>query len=202
MGARAMAKHGLRVGELPADGDVMTTEEYLSAGETNRVQELIYGRVSVARDSPTPRHQNLVKRLCIALDRHVEEHRLGEVWVSPLDIVLDEPRALVVQPDLFFISRERAHIVEDHVMAAPDLVIEVLSPTPRIGDIRDRVRWFAEYGVRECWLVHQIERHVAVLTLGDGQVPAQQIFGEDTPIQSSVLPDFHLTLGQIAPHRR
>ena len=55
-------------------------------------------------ESPLPKHQSLLKRLLLAHDEHVRSQQLGEVWVSPLDIIFDERRALVLQPDLFFIS--------------------------------------------------------------------------------------------------
>ena len=45
------------------------------------------------------------------------------------------------------------------------MVLEVMSPNPRIGDLQERVRWFAQYGVRECWLVHQLTREIEVLQL-------------------------------------
>jgi Uma2 family endonuclease len=76
------------------------------------------------------------------------------VWLSPIDVILDAERALVVQPDLLVVSEARRAIVQDRVRGAPDLMIEVLSPNPRVGSIAERLRWFARYDVRECWLVH------------------------------------------------
>jgi Uma2 family endonuclease len=49
-------------------------------------------------------------------------------------------------------------IVTDRVWGPPDLVLEVLSPRPRIGTLQERIDWFSRYGVRECWLVHQDAR--------------------------------------------
>jgi hypothetical protein len=54
----------------------------------------------------------------LALHPFVEERALGEVWLSPLDVILDEARALVVQPDLFFISTARSKILRDRVRGA------------------------------------------------------------------------------------
>jgi Uma2 family endonuclease len=107
----------------------MTTAEYLKMPETVRPQELANGLLRVA-DSPTPHHQRAVLDLARALDGHVRECGLGEIWLSPLDVILDYDAALVVQPDLFFVSSERSWIVAERVRGAPDLVIEVLSPKP------------------------------------------------------------------------
>ncbi len=68
-----------------------------------------------------------------------------------------------MQPDVFVIMNQGAAVVEDRVYGAPDLVIEVLSPRPRIGELAERLEWFRDYGVRECWLVHQPTGHVNVL---------------------------------------
>src|ERR1051326_5136739 len=112
---------------------LMTVDEYFTkTPETLRPMELVYGLLRAA-ESPTVRHQQAVLRLAIALDKHVTSKGIGRVFVAPLDVVLDYQRALIVQPDVFFVSNDRDSIVGDHVHGAPDLVIEVLSPFPRIG---------------------------------------------------------------------
>jgi Uma2 family endonuclease len=136
-----------------------------------------------------------------ALDAHVRDQELGGMWLAPLDVVLDARRALIVQPDLFFISNSRAVLVTDRVYGAPDLVIEVLSPRPRIGSTEERIRWFAEYGVRECWLVHQDDVSITVIQFDDGGIASRQRYTRRQPIASSVLPEFNASLDDmfIAP---
>ena len=174
-------------GTLPASGTVLSTAEYLQTAESVRVQELIWGTLRVA-ESPSPRHQALLLELAIVLRAHVREHALGTVWIAPLDVILDPARALVLQPDLFFVSTAREHIVTDRVWGAPDLVLEVLSPNPRVGDLDQRVDWFARYGVRECWLVHQLTRQIEILQLGDRGVTSRRAFDLITAVESVVLP--------------
>jgi Uma2 family endonuclease len=174
----------------------MTTAEYLRTPESLVPTELIYGVLRVA-DAPTPRHQRAVRDLCFALVEHAEPRHLGEVWLSPLDVILDAERNLVVQPDLLFISNERSHILSDRVRGAPDLVIEVLSPQPRIGRLDERLAWFAQYDVRECWLLHQLDRRVEVIAFGTGRIHSRVVFDERTPIRSRVLPEFDRALNSI-----
>jgi len=173
--------------------EMMTTAEYLRTPESLVPTELIYGKLRVA-ESPLPRHQAVVLDLSVALVAHVQERRPGQIWISPLDIILDTQRALIVQPDLFFISNERSHILADRVRGAPDLVVEVLSPEPRIGKLGERVGWFQEYGVRECWLIHQHDRRAEILNFSGSNVIERDSFNESTSIRSRVLPDFHRTL--------
>lgn len=175
---------------------LMTTDEYLRTPETVVPQELLYGVWHVA-DAPLPQHQMIVAQWFRALDHHVRREHLGQMWLAPLDVILDADRALVLQPDLLCISNERAWIVRDRVRGAPDLVIEVLSPEPRVGRIEDRIDAFARYGVREYWLIHQNERAISVLDLDQSGVSARRLHRRVDPIRSGVLPDFHLALGDV-----
>ena len=170
----------------------MTTAEYLKTDETVLPRELAYGELRVA-DSPSVSHQRVVLQLALMLAPYVREKQLGEVLVAPMDVILDVEGALVVQPDLLFVSRERQQVLADRVYGAPDLVIEVLSPHPRIGHLEERVGWFAKYGVRECWLTRLKEREIVVLTLADGVVADRALFSGAEPIRSRVLDGLRLT---------
>jgi Uma2 family endonuclease len=159
-------------------------------------QELAYGVLHVA-DAPLPRHQAMVAQLFRALDVYVRRERLGQMWLSPIDVILDEERALVVQPDLLFISNERAWIVQDRIRGAPDLMIEVLSPDARVGRIEDRIEWFACRHVRECWLIHQHQRAVTVIDYENEAIAARRLHRHVDPIRSRVFPDFWPSLQDV-----
>lgn len=178
------------------DTRYMSTEEYLKTPESLLPTELAYGTLRVA-DSPMPRHQSAVADFHLALAAHVQEKRLGKIWLSPLDVILDAKKALIVQPDLLFISTERRHILTDRIRGAPDMVLEILSPHPRVGKLNEHLKWFADYGVRECWLLHQSERRLEVLRFADGRVARRESFDERTPIKSAVLPEFDRSVGSI-----
>ena len=107
-------------------GRRLTLPEYLSGDETNRPFELAYG---VVREpvSPTWQHQLVVGRVYQRLERHVSRYGLGRVAQSPIDVVLDRDRALVVQPDVVFVATERLSICKARIWGPPDLVVEVLS---------------------------------------------------------------------------
>ena len=177
--------------------DLMTVEEYFAYTPlTPKPMELVYGAVRVA-DSPKPRHQSAVAELFRALDAHVRSRKLGKMWLSPLDVVLNDRLALIVQPDLFFVSNRRAWIGGDRVRGAPDLMIEVLSPKPRIGKTSERVKWFRENGVRECWLVHQDERFITVIGFENYREVSRRAFEPYEAMVSDVLPEFTSSLDEI-----
>jgi Uma2 family endonuclease len=169
----------------------MTTAEYLQTPETVIPQELIFGALRVA-EAPTTSHQRVVLDLALAIAPFVRRRQLGELFLAPMDVVLDFDAALVVQPDLLFVSRARAHIVSDRVYGAPDLAIEVLSPHCRIGALAERVNWFARYGVKECWLARLPQQELSVLTLGVDGVQAETTYSGANQIRSAVLSDLEL----------
>ena len=167
------------------------TNEYLRTPETLLPQELVYGCVREAA-APSAAHQRTVGTLFIRLALHLRETGAGEAWLSPIDVVLDVEWDLVVQPDLSVVLTARADIVTDRIWGAPDLVVEVMSPRPRIGSLEERLEWFATYGVRECWLVHLPGSRIDVISF-QGGVSVSTAFGPVEAIRSSVLPGLRLT---------
>jgi Uma2 family endonuclease len=174
----------------------MTTADYLSTPETVLPRELAYGELRVA-DAPTIPHQRVVLELALILAPQIRQRRLGELFIAPMDVVLDYDASLVVQPDLMVVSSGRARIVMDRLYGAPDLAIEVLSPHPRIGRLDERVEWFSRYGVRECWLVSLAEKQIAVLSLHERGVASRVVHTGTSPIQSNVLAGVSVTPLQI-----
>ncbi|CAN5705617.1 Uma2 family endonuclease [soil metagenome] len=167
-----------------------TVAEYLETDETSRRRELVHGEL---REPPAPAygHQAVVTRLVALFHTHVERHRLGHVCVSPLDVILDAERDLILQPDIVFVSSERAGIIRDRIWGAPDLVVEVLSPSTREYDRRTKVDLYQQYGVRECWLLDPVSQSIDVVTCSPPPV-RRVTFGGDEPVRSKVFPEWRL----------
>ena len=174
----------------------LTTDEYFRTAETMLPQELIHGIVREA-PAPTPGHQSVVGQFFMALAQHVREHDAGGIWLAPIDVVLDRQQPLVVQPDIVFVARHRLQIVTDRVWGAPDLVVEVLSPRPRIGMLDERLEWFGRYGVRECWLIHQEVRELEIIQFANGEFESRRVFVDHESIRSTVLSDFAGSVASI-----
>jgi Uma2 family endonuclease len=171
-----------------------TVAEYLRLPEQMAPQELVWGMV---REPPAPKygHQATVGRVFVALDEHVRTLDLGVVCVSPLDVVLDEARGLVVQPDVLFVSRARLHIIKDQIWGAPDLVVEVASRRTILRDRTTKLSWYGRAGVRECWIVDPARETVAVIALPQRGRKAFPTFKEREPLRSTVLPGLDLPAG-------
>lgn len=173
----------------------INTADYFRMPETNRPAELVYG---VVREPPAPLygHQKVVGQLFHLLKMHVENEQLGEACVSPIDVVLDELGALVVQPDVVFVAKERASIIRNHIAAAPDLVVEVLSAATEHRDRTIKLAWYRRYGVRECWLANPRTRTVDIVDCATGTTES---FAGGHAIRSNVLPGFSASADDCFP---
>jgi Uma2 family endonuclease len=167
----------------------MTVADYLGTPETNKPQELVYG---ILREPPAPLygHQATVTQITALLNDFVRRTKLGAVCVSPVDVVLDRERALVLQPDIIFVSAERAHIISNQVWGAPDLVVEVLSPRTAKRDRTRKLEWYREYGVKEFWLVDDHAGEITVIRLDKGGEPGGRTYRGPQRLCSRVLPGF------------
>ena len=173
----------------------MTTREYLLGAETLERRELRWGTL-VREPAPRYGHQAVLTNLTLALALHVREHALGRVCVSPVDVVLDDERALVLQPDLIFVATDRLSILRDRVWGAPDLVVEVLSPGSARRDRVEKRRWYRQYGVREYWIVDASARRIDVLVLQQPRSRRRQ-FAERAALTSTVFPDLGLRVADV-----
>ena len=177
--------------EHPLPQGPIRTVDYLSTPETTRPREVVYGMV---REPPAPffSHQQLVLLIARLLQDHVDAHRLGRVAIAPLDVVLDAEAALIVQPDVMFVSNERLSIIRNQIWGAPDLVVEVLSDGTEAYDRRQKLGWYRQYGVRECWLVDFRAQAVVIVDF-TGSMPETRVAKGVNAIRSSVLPGLSAT---------
>ena len=130
----------------------LTVRDYMSIPEgDDRRFELIDGELILA-PSPVPQHQIIAGNLFEILIGFVRAHDLGRVIYSPMDVVLSEHD--VFQPDILFVSRNRLHIIGNlNIQGAPDLVIEILSPSTENRDRGVKLNQYLRYGVREYWII-------------------------------------------------
>lgn len=166
----------------------LSVHDYFQMPETMQPMELVYG---VVREPPMPsyEHQRIVTRLTVRLFEHVEQLGIGEI-LSPIDVVLDDKAALVVQPDIVFVSRDRLAIIQERIWGAPDLVVEILSPSTQRRGRTIKLGWFRDYGVRECWLVDARRQAVEIVDLQSMSPP--RLFSGAEPMRSYVLREWKL----------
>ena len=129
----------------------LTYEDFVLFPDDGKRHELIDGEHFVT-PSPNRRHQTAVSNLTAILVPAVRAQGLGRVFVAPFDVVLT--RHDVVAPDLLFVSAARSAVLTDaNVQGAPDLVVEVLSPSSRRQDEVLKRDLYERGGVAEYWIV-------------------------------------------------
>jgi len=150
--------------------------------------ELIYGRFYVT-PSPTLRHQSVAAFLLERLVRFARQAG-GLALAAPLDTHLAHHTA--VQPDLLYISPERMGVARRWVEGAPDLAVEVLSPSTTRKDRGEKLRAYAEFGVREYWIVDPAAGQIEFLLNRGGRFEVAVAF--DGRYRSEALPGLALDL--------
>ncbi len=165
----------------------MTSEEFFRYAPEDQKAELIDG-VMIVHSPPLVIHEKLFRFLFRLLAAYVEDHDLGEVLGSRTPVGLDVDQTF--EPDIFFIARERADILESKgVFGAPDLVIEILSAGTVRYDRGPKFRAYERAGVRELWLIdpygpagtefYQLQgtRFVPIMPDGDGILRSVAVSG-------------------------
>jgi Uma2 family endonuclease len=157
-------------------------------------QELIDGELVV-----TPvrliKHQIVSMNIISALDRFVRDGGLGRVLHAPTGVRFTPDNLLI--PDIVFVAQNRLHIIGPKTIdAAPDLVVEILSPGTRRRDLDTKRGLYARFGVQEYWIVDPDACTLSVLALASDKfepVPS----GEGGAITSRVLPGPMLALQDV-----
>ena len=171
-----------------------TYDDYARLRDDRRY-EVIEGQLLL---TPSPRtyHQKVTGNVFDVLLHHVRENRLGEVLIAPCDVVLSSTN--VVQPDVLFVRRDRLAIIEEkYVSAAPDLVVEVLSPGTTLRDRRLKFRLYARFGVRELWIVDPIAHGIEVFGNSGKRLRLAASFGPGETLRSDVFPTLRVALADV-----
>ena len=174
-----------------------TYEDFLNFPDDGKRHEIIDGEHYVT-PSPNTKHQRIVSRLDRALGRYLDHHPLGEVFVAPFDVVFSDLD--VVEPDLLYISRERAHVLTDtHVRGAPDLVVEILSPDTRKTDESTKRKLYERFDVHEYWVVDPELDAIKVYRRVEGVFTRAAELGAEAgdTLTTPLLPGFSIALADV-----
>ena len=172
----------------------LTVADYMNTPDDVRYQ-LIDGELVLA-PSPTTRHQRISRDIGFDLEQFVRQRQLGETFYAPLDVMFPDHEAY--QPDILFISNERrAIITEANIQGAPDLVVEILSPSTQRYDRGHKQEVYSQQGVREYWIVDPEAETVEVLSGGVAGLELAATYGFEDALVSPLLPGLSIDLGPV-----
>ena len=187
--------------EEPSPAGTYTARDYLS-WKSEELMELIRGKIHKMSPAPTSGHQRVVRTLIVTLDRFFSNR--CEIFPSPFDVYLIRPgenwRATknILQPDLCVIC-DPDKIIPEGCIGAPDLVVEILSPSTAKKDIGKKRDLYEEYGVKELWLVHPSEGTVLIHVLENGAYRLLPVLVKGQVLQSVAFPDLSFNLDEVFP---
>ena len=166
--------------------------------EDTKRYEIIDGQLYVSKQ-PTYAHQATCGGVFFALEGWSQATGAGVVTFAPGVIFAEDDD---VAPDLTWVAKERLPVLlgpEGHFHAAPDLIVEVLSPG-RANQQRDReakLGLYSRRGVREYWIVDWQVRQVEVYRRRDAALALEATLLESDTLTSPLLPGFALPLGEL-----
>jgi Uma2 family endonuclease len=154
---------------------------------------------SEKEDMPTFEHGMICTRLSFYLGGYVLSHKLGEVVDSSVEYRFfdKKQKKLSRYPDVSFIKQERLpKNIRTYPEVAPDLAVEVASPSDRDYEIEARVREYQQANVKLVWVIHPYSQTIDVYRLASGS-RLQRYVGDDELEGEDVLPGFKLKVSDI-----
>lgn len=177
----------------------LTVTEYfeLYAEETTQPTELINGEVILSA-APAPQHQIAHTRLLRYIPNVAFDNEIGEAYSAPSDIVLGDKN--VVQPDIFYVSNKNTsfHLAPNNQWTgAPDLCVEILSPTSGKRDRDEKFKLYEKFKVSEYWIVDPYLKTIEIYQLSNDQYMRFAVYDDKDTLTSSLLTDLSIDLSKV-----
>ncbi len=171
-----------------------TYEDYTKLPDYPRY-ELIDGEF-ILTPSPTFDHQGVSFELSYLLAEYLRRNKIGRAVAAPMDVIFDQWN--VCQPDLLFVSNEQASIIKSgRVFGAPDLVMELLSPSNSYLDLTKKKELYERFGVNEYWIVDPMEHSIDIFSNRNGTFELSFSGRGNGKAPSEVLPGFIVNIEEL-----
>ena len=176
-------------------GKKYTYEDYAKTPEGEWFE--VHDGAPIPRQPTTTSHQRVSVKIGARVGAFIDGRKMGEAFWRPLDVVLTD--CDIVQPDFLFVSNERRGILTElNIRGAPDLVVEILSPSTAAYDKGYKRDLYKKHGVKEYWMADTDSRTITVLRLNAAGVFEQAgIYGEGDTFTSSILAGLAVNVGEV-----
>ncbi|MDZ7632684.1 MAG: Uma2 family endonuclease [Gemmatimonadaceae bacterium] len=183
---------------MPYAAQLMTAEDLLANPVPNMCTELVAGHILV-REPPGYQHGDVAARLLVAIGTFAYAHKLGRVLAAESGFTLFRNPDTVRAPDVAFIRADRVPDRDLHTYPefAPDLAVEVLSPSDRAGKVLSKVGDWIDAGARLVWVVDPVRR-LARVYRADG---SESLLSADDALDGEdVLPGLVIPIAKMIDH--
>ncbi len=160
-------------------------EDLLEFPDDGKRYEIINGELFMS-PSPLIWHQRTSMNLSLLIGNFLNDHSLGKIFAAPCDVLLSEKD--VVQPDIVVVLKNNINIItKENIKGVPDFLIEILSPTNRMYDVKKKRTLYEQYGVKEYWLVDPELETIQKLILHEDRYIDEGTYEENAIITCGVI---------------
>ena len=178
----------------------LTYAQYLAEGEINRRYDILNG-VRVWMPNPTVRHQDVLFNIAAVFKAFSRAAGMGRMVVAACDVLITYEPLYVHQPDVLFISHtrfgDRDTLDPSALDPAPELVVEVLSPSDTSRILADKIRDYRRVNVQECWIVSLGTRTVEVLRLTPEDERSLAVYAEGESVRSEAFSGLVVSVADV-----
>ena len=177
----------IRADHVPGPGQGNWTYQDYAALDDGKRYEILDG-VLYMTPAPGESHQNVAGNISFYFKLYVQFAGQGMVYSGPFDVELAP--SYVVQPDVLVVLRENLHkLRHSHLIGAPDLTVEIASPSTVKIDRQAKKDAYARAGVLEYWIVDPIAQTIKIFALEKGTYRQLGIFSEQDTLPSKIVPE-------------
>jgi Uma2 family endonuclease len=182
---------------LKPKGAFWTDAELLALSTDSDVKYELWDGKIIAMSPARPKHGAVIARLSYYLSAHVYENKLGEIFDGQTGFRLGIQYCF--QPDISFVSGERMKLIlpqglDGMFQAAPDVAVEVLSPSDSITKVEKKMQLYLAHGARLGWMIDTKNKTIRVYRPGQA---FELLRGHQALTGNSVLPGFRVSLAKI-----
>ncbi len=175
---------------------LLTYEDYVKLTPPDSGNyELHNGQITFMA-TPIPPHQIFVGNLLTEIHVFIKKYKLGKVIPAPMDTVFTKHDTL--QPDILYLSNDRLHLIGDKkIEGAPDLVVEILSPSNTPKEMGYKKLVYEVSDVREYWIVNLDKKTLTQYENANGEFFQRHIFQEKDTLTSIILNGFETAMSDL-----
>ena len=179
---------------------LLTYEHYMAEGEINRRYDILDG-VRRYMTNPSIRHQDILFNIAAVLKSYGKSSGKGRMILAPCDILIRRNPLRTRQPGVLYVSYERFGSRDAFDPAplspAPELAIEILSPSDSLSTLDAKLDDYRSVGVLDCWVVDPAAQTIEVLRLSSHEASSVATFGAGQSVQSITFADLTLRVADV-----
>jgi Uma2 family endonuclease len=175
---------------------LLTYEDYVLLTPPDSGNYELHNGQIIYMASPTTLHQIVSDNLSANLIVYLRKHKLGRAISAPMDVVFNPIDTF--QPDILFLSNERLHLIgEKKIEGAPDLVVEILSPSNNPKEMGYKKVIYEMSGVKEYWIINLKKRILTQYENVEGEFISRRVFENTDTLTSLTIKGFETSMSEL-----